>query len=48
MKQKIIILFALALSLTITDSLYAQKFSDLDKSPMDVASYPASYRESNK
>ncbi len=48
MKQKFIILLALTLSLTITDSLYAQKFSDLDKSPMDVAAYPSSYRVSEK
>ena len=26
----------------------AQKFSDLDKSPMDVASFPTSYKEANK
>ena len=26
----------------------AQKFSGLDKSPMDAASYPSSYKESNK
>jgi hypothetical protein len=32
----------------ISDSLHAQKFSDLDKSPMDVAAYPASYRVSDK
>ncbi|MBT8262670.1 MAG: DUF2911 domain-containing protein [Bacteroidia bacterium] len=48
MKQKFILLFALALSVMMSDSLYAQKFSDLDKSPMDVASYPSSYRVSDK
>lgn len=26
----------------------AQKFSDLDKSPMDVASFPTSYKDANK
>ncbi|MFT5102878.1 MAG: hypothetical protein ACI86C_000525 [Candidatus Latescibacterota bacterium] len=26
----------------------AQKFSDLDKSPMDIASFPTSYKEANK
>lgn len=26
----------------------AQKFSDLDVSPLDIASYPTSYRDSNK
>lgn len=29
-------------------SVNAQNFSDLDKSPMDVASFPTSYKESNK
>jgi hypothetical protein len=48
MQQKFILLIVLALSLTISDSLYAQKFSDLDKSPMDVAAYPSSYRVSDK
>lgn len=48
MKQKLIFFFALALTVMISDSLYAQKFSDLDKSPMDVASYPSSYRVSDK
>ncbi|MEM1001731.1 MAG: hypothetical protein AAGH46_03675 [Bacteroidota bacterium] len=26
----------------------AQKFSPMDKSPMDAASFPSSYKESNK
>ncbi len=29
-------------------SVNAQEFSDLDKSPMDAASYPSSYKESDK
>ena len=41
MKQRFLLLLALALSVTITDSLYAQKFSGLDKSPMDMASFPS-------
>lgn len=32
----------------VSFSVNAQKFSDLDKSPMDVAAYPTSYKESNK
>ncbi|MCW5520973.1 DUF2911 domain-containing protein [Aureitalea sp. L0-47] len=48
MKQKFLLFLALALSVAISDSLYAQKFSDLDKSPMDVASFPSSYRVSEK
>ncbi|MFK5982061.1 MAG: DUF2911 domain-containing protein [Flavobacteriaceae bacterium] len=29
-------------------SITAQEFSDLNKSPMDIASYPSSYKEANK
>ncbi len=32
----------------VSFSVNAQKFSGLDKSPMDVAAYPTSYKESNK
>ena len=32
----------------VSFNVNAQKFSDLDKSPMDVAAYPANYKESNK
>ena len=40
----------LALSLLIlgTGNMTAQEFKGLDKSPMDVAAYPTSYREANK
>lgn len=38
-------LFAVAL---FTNEAMAQKFSGLDKSPADIASFPASYKESNK
>ena len=31
-----------------SSQISAQKFPDLDKSPMDAASFPTSYRESNK
>lgn len=37
--------FALAL---ISTEATAQKFSGLDKSPMDMAAFPASYKESDK
>ncbi len=32
----------------LSTNLNAQEFKDLDKSPMDVASFPSSYKESNK
>lgn len=48
MKQKIFLILTLALSVAFSVSLHAQKFSDLDKSPMDVAAYPSSYRVSDK
>ncbi len=38
----------LAIGLMFTNEMSAQKFGDLDKSPMDAATYPASHRESNK
>ncbi len=37
-----------ALALVFTTSLSAQKFSGMDKSPADIASYPSSYRVSEK
>jgi hypothetical protein len=36
------------LALVFSTSLSAQKFSGLDKSPADIASYPSSYRVSDK
>lgn len=38
----------LATGLLFTNEMTAQKFAGLDKSPMDAAAYPASYKESNK
>ncbi|QIE59160.1 DUF2911 domain-containing protein [Rasiella rasia] len=38
----------IALALLFTANADAQKFSDLDKSPMDMAAYPSNHRESNK
>ncbi len=37
-----------ALAIVFTTSVTAQKFSGLDKSPADIASYPSSYRVSDK
>ncbi|WP_353779782.1 DUF2911 domain-containing protein [Winogradskyella sp. 3972H.M.0a.05] len=44
--SKLLWLFALALVTSFT--VEAQNFAGLDKSPMDVAAYPSSYRTSNK
>ncbi len=41
-----IVMFSCALLFSV--NVNAQKFSDLDKSPMDAASFPSSYKESNK
>jgi len=35
-------------SLLFTTNSSAQKFSDLDVSPLDISSYPTSFRDSNK
>ncbi|MGB5237144.1 MAG: DUF2911 domain-containing protein [Flavobacteriaceae bacterium] len=39
---------ALAIALVFSTNLSAQDFSGLDKSPMDMATYPSSYRVSEK
>ncbi|GAA4948008.1 hypothetical protein GCM10023314_21640 [Algibacter agarivorans] len=39
---------AFAFIMLLTTNVNAQKFSKLDKSPMDAAAFPASYKESNK
>ena len=46
--KKYLALGALAVALIFTTDLTAQDFSGLDKSPMDVAAYPSSYRVSDK
>lgn len=45
---RLISTFALAFTLLISFNAEAQKFSGLDKSPMDAASYPSNYKESDK
>ncbi len=37
-----------ALLMIVGSSVNAQEFSKLDKSPMDIASFPTSYKEANK
>ncbi|MEH6538209.1 MAG: DUF2911 domain-containing protein [Psychroserpens sp.] len=49
MKTKSIIsTIAMAFAMLISVNMNAQEFSGLDKSPMDAASFPTSYKESNK
>jgi len=38
----------LMIALTITTNISAQKFSGLDKSPMDMTAYPSSYKVADK
>jgi len=47
-KIKLIKTLAFLILVTIGTSLSAQDFKKLDKSPMDIATYPSNYRESNK
>ena len=48
MKKNVLFIAVLTFVLMFTNEMTAQKFADLDKSPMDAASYPSSYKESNK
>ncbi|MAZ73866.1 MAG: asparagine synthetase B [Flavobacteriaceae bacterium] len=48
MKNKFLTITLAALAVMFTAQMDAQKFEDLDKSPMDMAAYPASHQESNK
>src|SRR5690606_27318005 len=47
-KLSIVSLFSLALIMLFSIEVNAQKFSDLDKSPMDAATFPSSYKIANK
>ena len=47
-KSTILTTIAFAFLMVFSTNVNAQKFSGLDKSPMDAASYPSSYKESNK
>ena len=46
--KKLLVLGIFALSLVFTTQLAAQEFSGLDKSPMDMAAYPSSYKVHDK
>jgi hypothetical protein len=48
MKKNLLFIAVLAIGLMFTNEMSAQKFAGLDKSPMDAAAYPSSYKESNK
>ena len=48
MKKSILTFAILAIALVFTTNTSAQKFSKLDKSPMDAASYPSDYKISDK
>ena len=48
MKKLKVSLIAFVLVFLCTSTAMAQKFSSLDKSPMDAATYPSSYRVSDK
>lgn len=46
--KKLLLLTTLAVSMLITNQVNAQKFSDLDISPMDAATFPSNYKVSDK
>jgi hypothetical protein len=48
MKKNVFVIAVMAIVLMFTNEMSAQKFSKLDKSPMDGASYPSSYKVSDK
>ncbi|UMB53227.1 DUF2911 domain-containing protein [Lutibacter sp. A64] len=48
MKKNVLFIAVLTIAFLFTNEMSAQKFADLDKSPMDAAAYPVSYKESNK
>lgn len=47
-KLSILSVLAFAFVMLASTNVNAQKFSKLDKSPMDAAAFPASYKEANK
>jgi hypothetical protein len=48
MKKTLSIVAVLIFAVVFTNDATAQKFDDLNKSPMDVAAFPSSYRVSDK
>lgn len=47
-RSTIITTIAFAVTMLLSSNVNAQKFPDLDKSPMDVASYPNDYKDASK
>jgi hypothetical protein len=47
-RSTIITTIAFAVTVLLSSTVNAQKFPDLDKSPMDVAAYPNDYKEAAK
>jgi len=47
-KSNTITIFLFTLLMAIGSSVNAQEFSKLDKSPMDIAAFPTSYKDANK
>jgi Protein of unknown function (DUF2911) len=48
MKKNVFVIAVLAIVVMVSNEISAQEFADLDKSPMDGASYPSSYKVSDK
>ncbi|OSY87201.1 asparagine synthetase B [Tenacibaculum holothuriorum] len=48
MKKSILTIVFFAFALIFSSEATAQEFAELDKSPMDAATYPSSYRNSDK
>ncbi|WGH74870.1 DUF2911 domain-containing protein [Tenacibaculum tangerinum] len=48
MKKSILFIIFLTMAFVFSNEAMAQKFPKLDKSPMDAAAYPSSYRISDK
>ncbi|SDE52773.1 Protein of unknown function [Pricia antarctica] len=46
--KKVSIITFMVFTLAFSTEAYAQEFSGLDKSPMDMAAFPTSYKEANK
>ena len=47
-KSTLISTLAFSLIMLFSTNISAQDFSGLDKSPMDAAAFPSSYKEANK
>ena len=48
MKKNVLVIALFAIAILFSNESNAQKFAELDKSPMDAASFPSSYKISDK